>query len=87
MTISRDIDINFDDITPAELAKEFCEMDADNQALFFYWISVEAKKWKRPFCFQLQEITDSKLMSPDGREIMHQIGEYAYPENRKGVFE
>ena len=83
MTISRDIGINFDDITPAELAKEFCEMDADNQALFFYEIAIESRKWKKPFCFQLQNISDSESMTEEARVIMSQIGEYSR-QNRKG---
>ena len=77
MTISRDIDINFDDITPAELAKEFCEMDADNQALFFSYIAGEVGRWKNSFCFQLQTITDSKFLTDGGRDIMEQIGDYS----------
>jgi len=75
MTISRVLKI--DNISPSEIAREFCDMDADKQALFFNWVHFWSLEWKMPFCFQLQEITDSCLLENGGREIMRQIGEYA----------
>jgi len=77
MTVTRLIDINIDDITPAELAKEFCDMNCDEQALFFHNIFVETEKWKKHFCFKLQGIMDSESMTDAGRRIMYQIGEYS----------
>jgi len=75
MTVTRMISIN--DITPAELAKEFCSWGEDEQAIFFNQIYAESQKWKRPFCFQLQAITDSPILTIGARFIMRQIGEYA----------
>lgn len=63
--------------TPGELAKEFCEMGADEQADFFNWISVISSRWERPFVIQLQAITDSKKLNNNGRVIMENIGVYA----------
>ena len=44
--------------TPEELADLFAELDSGEQARFFNRIAEVASKWKSPFEFQLQAITD-----------------------------
>ena len=66
--------------TPYEIAKEFCSMTEDEQALFFNSIEIESTKWKRSFVFQLQAVTDSECLSNGGRDIMRLIGEYSHKE-------
>ncbi len=65
-------------ITPSEIAKLFCNMDADEQAIFFNVIASEIKLWENPFCFQLQAVTDSPELLDEARKVMKEIGEYAY---------
>jgi hypothetical protein len=64
-------------ISPSELAAEFCEMKANEQADFFSEVSRISKEWTAPFCFQLQAITDSQELTNGGREIMSSIGDYS----------
>ena len=61
--------------TPEELAGCFWSMDAEQQATFFNGLAVEIGE-SGAFCRQLQEVTDSPLLTPGGRRIMEQIGEY-----------
>ena len=65
------------DMTPAEMAFEFCNMDDSGQAKFFNELHRITEKWDRPLCFQLQFVTDNQLLTDGGREVMSQIGEYA----------
>ena len=65
------------DPTVSEIAQAFCDMDADEQANFFNIINEITSKWKRPFCIQLQSVTDSKFLSTAGRNVMEQIGMYS----------
>lgn len=62
---------------PYELASEFCEMDGAEQAEFFNEISRLVKDWESPFCMQLQNVSDSEVLTREGRYIMKQIGDYA----------
>lgn len=63
--------------TPYELAESFCDFDMNQQADFFNYIShIVESNWDKPFCFQLQAVTDSKNLLPPGRKIMEEIGEY-----------
>ena len=66
------------DITPEILAELFAELDADEQAMFFNHVDMVASKWQAPFCFQLQSITDSELLTLQGRRVMQGIGEYSH---------
>lgn len=43
MSVTRTLEIN--DFAPAELAEEFCDMDAKQQAEFFAHIGLIAAKW------------------------------------------
>ncbi len=66
--------------TPFELASVFCSMDSTEQAEFFNAVAYTVNTtWDRPFCFQLQELTDDKKLQNSGRTIMSAIGEYAQP--------
>ena len=69
-------------VTPAEVAEAFCCFFAEDQALFFNEVAKQVSKWKAPFCFQLQYITDCPLLSDDARYVMQQIGEYAQKESK-----
>jgi len=62
--------------TPDELASEFADMDAEQQAMFFSELARITDKWDNPFCFQLQAITDNPALTDEARYIMTQIGEY-----------
>ncbi|MDD5487113.1 MAG: hypothetical protein PHW65_06125 [Dehalococcoidales bacterium] len=67
--------------TPDELAYEFAEMGAEQQAMFFSELARLVEKWDRPFSFQLQAVTDDPALTDGGRFIMGKIGEYG-PKNR-----
>lgn len=65
-------------LTPKELALEFSNMDAKQQAIFFSELArVVEKEWEYPFCSQLQYLTDRSELTGAGREVMRQIGMYA----------
>lgn len=66
--------------TPDELAAEFADMDAEQQAMFFSELARLVSRWDRPFSFQLQAITDNFALTDEGRFIMVKIGEYG-PKN------
>jgi hypothetical protein len=64
-------------LTPMDLATEFCEMDGEQQAEFFNLLSQLSRAWDKPLVFQLQAITDSEVLTLDGRSAMASIGEYS----------
>lgn len=64
-------------ITPEELAFEFCNLNYYGMAKFFIEVAQIKKKWDRPFCFQLQYVTDNDTLTYEARNIMQQIGEYS----------
>lgn len=65
------------DIYPHEVARLFCDLDSDGQAEFFNYVATISNKWKNHFCFQMQHLTDSKILTKEGRAIMEQIGNYS----------
>jgi len=67
------------DPTPNELAFEFANMADEQQALFFNELARITDKWDHPLCFQLQYVTDNKILTPAGRRVMELIGEYSHP--------
>ena len=75
MKIERKLIVDVE-LTPEDLADCFCELYADEQAMFFNRISELVEKWNGSFCFQLQAIIDSKVLTSGGKDIMRQIGEY-----------
>lgn len=73
MTVSRTIKLA--DLTPAELAELFCEMDSDQQAEFFAGIKLIAAKWPGAgWCQQSHEIARS--LDADGREVIEKLAEH-----------
>jgi hypothetical protein len=65
-------------IIPQTVADLFCSMDAHEQAVFFNAIAADVKTW--PACnfdLQMQYISDSPLLTENGRKIMKTIGQYA----------
>ena len=74
--IKRKIDVEID-LSPAELAEQFCQLDSEMQALFFNNIKRITDQWDMGFFWQLQYITESERLTDGGRTIMRQIGEYA----------
>ena len=75
LNIKRDVIVNVEP-TPKELADCFCNMYAEDQALFFNHIAELVERWDSNFSFQLQAIIDSKVLTSSGKDIMRQIGEY-----------
>jgi hypothetical protein len=63
--------------TPEELAFEFSHMGDGDQAAFFNELARLTALWDHPLCFQLQYVTDSKILTAAGRGVMRMIGEYA----------
>lgn len=66
-------------LEPKDLAKEFCNMNADYQAEFFNAVYKITQKWQSHFVLQLQSITDSPVLNDGGRIIMCNIGDYSSP--------
>jgi len=77
--IERKIDIKVK-LAPDELASEFCNMDSEQQVIFFNEVAELVEKWSEPFSFQLQWITDDPYLSDEARFIMRQIGDYSYKD-------
>ena len=73
--IEREIRIPIE-VAPQEAAFEFCNWSDEKQAEFFNEIAELVKKWERPFCFQLQYITDCESLTAGGRDVMESIGNY-----------
>lgn len=73
--IEREIKIPIE-VTPQEAAFEFCNWSDEKQAAFFNEIAELTTKWDKPFCFQLQFITDCESLTSGGRNVMEAIGDY-----------
>ena len=72
------------------VAMLFCDLDDEEQAKFYNTCADLGSKWcdgKRGWCFQLQAITDSPMLTYGGRRFMAEVGEYSHwglvPEARK----
>ena len=76
MKIERKLTIDVE-LTPEDLADCFCELYADEQAIFFNRISELVEKWDTSFCFQAHAIESSGKLTNNGRWIMSVIGEYS----------
>ena len=74
MKITKTIEV---DITPSEMAKIFASENELYQSEFLNELAAQVDTWDKPFCFQLQSITDCVILSDDARNIMKQIGEYS----------
>lgn len=75
MKILRNIDVDID-MSPENIADYFCDLSSSEQAIFFNRIAEVTAKWGTSFCFQLEYIVSSNLLTREGKEIMRQIGEY-----------
>jgi hypothetical protein len=75
MKITRRVDI---EVFPSvdEVTECFCNMSAEEQAKFFNLVAYYSSKWPCPFCFQMQGVLDSKVLTTAGKIIMKTIGEY-----------
>jgi hypothetical protein len=73
------IDLRF---TPEELATEFANMVAEDQADFFNMVAQVSGEWRSSFAQQLQGVTDCENLNAKGRKIMEQIGEYSQESAR-----
>lgn len=73
MSITRTIEVN--DLTPAELAELFCEMDSHQQTEFFETINGLAAKWPGAgWCQQSCSIADS--MTSGARFVIEKLAEH-----------
>jgi hypothetical protein len=64
-------------LTPKELATEFCEMDDEQQSEFFNQIGwIVQTRWDEPFEFQMQNIIDSSKLNDFGKNILKIIRDY-----------
>lgn len=61
----------------SDIARLFCSMDNNEQAMFFNRVAENVGEWDKPFCFQLQSICDTELLSDGAKEIMKEIGNYS----------
>lgn len=75
MKMPRNIDVDIN-MSPENIADCFCDLHSDEQAIFFNRVAEVTATWGAPFCFQLQYIIDSNMLTREGEEIMCQIGEY-----------
>ena len=64
-------------ISPEELAKEFAEMEATEQARFFNQVARIADSWRHSFVFQLSAVGHSGVLTQRARALMRDIGDYA----------
>jgi hypothetical protein len=76
MAITRKLEIAVF-LNPRELAENFCDMTADQQAEFFNSIAIVRSSWSAPFTLQLNAVSGSKQLAKNGRSIMKMIGEYS----------
>ena len=74
--IKRKIDVEVEP-DAFELAREFCEMDADVQATFFDFVAYISKEWDNSFCRQVDRIVTSEWITNEALSIMKTLGEYA----------
>ena len=75
MKIPRKIHVDIE-MSPEDIADCFCDLYADEQAIFFNRISEVVTTWGTSFCFQFQSVVDSKILTSDGKEIIRQMGKY-----------
>ena len=62
-------------LSPELVAREFWDMDSNEQVQFFNELGRIISIEKLPF--QLQYVTDSPLLTEEARRIMSTIGEYS----------
>ena len=67
-------------LTPFEAAMTVSEADADWQARFFSELANLMARWKRPYVFQLELVSQQpqSMLTHDARRLMSAIGDYAW---------
>jgi hypothetical protein len=73
ITIVKDIEM---ELTPRQLAEEFCEMNGERQVLFFNAIAEYVKDWDVPFAVQCQAMQDEKTITKEGKKIIETLWKY-----------
>lgn len=67
-------------LSPEELARIFCSMEADEQAEFFSWVGdIVENEWSILFDSQLERVYNSNQLTERGKTAMALIGEYSNP--------
>ncbi len=62
-------------MNPEDLAKQFCEMNTQEQALFFNTIGELVLKWDVSFYSQMKRVVEEeKILTNEARNIMRNIG-------------
>lgn len=64
------------DLTPAELAAAFCEMDSAQQAEFFHVVGKIAEAWRGTGWCQ-QALAIAHRLTPEGRLIIERLADHA----------
>jgi hypothetical protein len=65
------------EISPRQIARLFCDMDAIGQAEFFSEIASLIKDWPQGLGYQLVPVTECGELTDGGRNVMRVIGEFA----------
>lgn len=63
------------EVTPEECAKLFCNMDNEEQCLFFNEIAKEVKTWKKPVEYQIEDIRGVKMLNEDAKSFITKLYE------------
>lgn len=67
-----------EEITPEIVAELFANMKSDQQAVFFSRLGALVGDWAAGcMALQLQYVTDDAALTPAGRQVMQEIGEYS----------
>lgn len=65
------------ELTPEELAVEFCIMDNEKQCRFFNAIGKEVREnWDAPFGFQMATVIDCGELDEDGIGVLNVIKDF-----------
>jgi|688.fasta_scaffold127756_7 hypothetical protein len=65
------------ELSPYELAQEFCNMDAEQQAMFLNHVASISEDWDGTFVEQVQAIVNSNGFLNGANKVMKIFGEYA----------
>lgn len=69
------------DVTTEQVAKLFCDMDAEQQAHFFNEVATQVKSWKGTFSAQMWGVANESILSDNARTVMASIGTYAWEKS------
>lgn len=71
--------VSFDNATPEELAKLFCAMCGDEQAVFFNMVGTIAATWPGAG-FDLQALDIGKHLDTAGRSVVQSLYEHMWSD-------